>query len=66
MSRKLKPCPFCGGEAELLSMTYRGGKVFGVFCKADSAQKYPHGHFIDNYATKQEAIDTWNRRMNDD
>jgi Lar family restriction alleviation protein len=58
MTEKLKPCPFCGGEAELLSMTYRGGKVFGVFCKTQT----DHGHFIDNYASKQEAIDAWNRR----
>ena len=63
---ELKPCPFCGGEAKLLTLTYNGGKVYGVFCTADLEQEYQHGHFIDNYDNKDEAIADWNRRTNDE
>lgn len=61
-SKKLKPCPFCGGEAELLTMRYKDVEVYGVFCRADLDQECQHGHFIDNYGTKAEAIAAWNRR----
>ena len=68
---KLKPCPFCGGEAEVYEMQYGADgqySVFGVFCVDDSKaeliglSKYQHGHFIDNYATEAEAIEAWNKR----
>lgn len=36
--------------------------VWGVFCIPDLNAEHAHGHYIDNYATKQEAIDAWNRR----
>lgn len=36
--------------------------VWGVFCEADLGDEYSHGHFIDNYATREEAIDAWNKR----
>ena len=62
MTEELKPCPFCGGEAKLLTMTYRGGQVYGVFCTSDLNAEYQHGHFIDNYGLKEEAITSWNRR----
>ena len=65
MSEKLKPCPFCGGKAELLTMRYKGGEVYGVFCRADLDQEYQHGHFIDNYDAKAEAITAWNRRTHE-
>lgn len=67
----LKPCPFCGGEAEVYEMNYgENGKysVFGVFCVDDSnseligLSKYQHGHFIDNFLTEAEAIAAWNAR----
>lgn len=62
MSEELKACPFCGGKAELLTMRSKGVEVYGVFCRADLDQEYQHGHFIDNYGTKAEAIAAWNRR----
>lgn len=30
-NNKLKPCPFCGGKAELYSMKRDKRKVFGVY-----------------------------------
>ena len=58
----LKPCPFCGSKAELRTMSYSGGKVYGVFCIADLGADYQHGHFIDNYRTPEEAVAAWNMR----
>lgn len=59
-------CPFCGSGARVMHMKY-GGKyvVWGVFCLSDLKAKYPHGHYVDNYATEEEAVDAWNRRYDD-
>ena len=46
---KLKPCPFCGGEAELT--------VVGVRCKKTSCAS------IHNPLFPEKAIETWNRRV---
>ena len=52
---ELKPCPFCGGKAEIASLS----KIaIGVFCNKCSAE-------IGIYRTKQEAIEAWNRRANE-
>ena len=61
----LRPCPFCGGQAKLLSLElgYDGGKVYGVFCQDDLKQEFQHGHFVDNHSSPQEAIDDWNGRV---
>lgn len=59
-------CPFCGSGARVMSMTYdHDAVVWGVFCLSDLKAKYQHGHFVDNYATEEEAIDAWNRRYDD-
>ena len=65
MNEKLKPCPFCGGEAKLLSYLGYGDfyRVFGVFCLKDLEQELEHGHCIGIYTSPQEAIDDWNRRV---
>lgn len=61
------PCPFCGGMAVAMHMDYGEGylpetrTVWGVFCRSDLNAEYQHGHYIDNYATKQDAVRAWNR-----
>ena len=52
---KLKPCPFCGGEAKTQSY-YHDYAVYCRKCEAATRRFYP---------TKQEAIEAWNRRVND-
>lgn len=51
---ELKPCPFCGGEAN-----YQGFELnnYCVYCRrcGSSTRKY--------YATKEEASEAWNRRV---
>lgn len=63
---ELKPCPFCGGKAEVKVMRLQEGKIYGVFCVADLGAKFPHGHFIDNFAEEWQAVEAWNRRYNDE
>lgn len=53
---ELKPCPFCGGEAELIDK-YEG--VFWIICKGCLCES----GFV---KTKEEAINAWNRRADDD
>ena len=61
---KLKPCPFCGGEAVIMER-YRKGttnrKMYWVECKACWAAQY-HGN-DGGYRTKAKATEAWNRRM---
>ena len=55
MTEILKPCPFCGGEAELSS----GYDCYFVSCSLCKAQTE-----WDMY--KEKAIELWNRRINDE
>ena len=61
---KLKPCPFCGSEADIHER-YRKGtanrKMFWIECKTCWVAQY-HGD-IGGYRTKAKATDAWNRRV---
>jgi len=63
MSDEILPCPFCGSDAKAMRLDFGGGTVWGVFCDEDFEDEYSHGHFIDNYKTKEEAVAAWNTRM---
>ena len=49
--KELKPCPFCGGEAEV---DYRLG-VCSVFCKGCGAR-------VSSFGDVNPAVDAWNTR----
>ena len=58
---KLKPCPFCGGEGQILyddisdeQVTF-AGLAFEIKCKSCYAK-------IQRPNTRKEAIQAWNRR----
>lgn len=51
MSEELKPCPFCGGEAEMVSPTLNRHYVRCMSCE----QQFEHGN-------EQSAIAVWNTR----
>lgn len=52
----LKPCPFCGGEAETLTAeSMHGGYLFGIMCNDCRSRG-------DVYGTEAEAIEAWNTR----
>ena len=61
MTKKLKPCPFCGEYEDI-----------GIYYYHDSQGKYVkvecHNAFClcstDKYETKEEAIKAWNKRQN--
>ena len=53
---ELKPCPFCGGEAETLTAeSMHGGYLFGIMCSDCRSRG-------DVYNTEAEAIEAWNTR----
>ena len=56
---ELKPCPFCGGEAEI-----RRWHVFGRKCHVTVQCKKCKANSGD-WHNKKRAIDGWNRRTND-
>ena len=56
---KLKPCPFCGGEAELASDIFYGRRVWFVRCRWEG---YGVSVETEDRGTPQEAAELWNKR----
>lgn len=52
---KLKPCPFCGGEAILSDRRYWQSPPFSICCKACNFDIWPHN-------SPSKAITAWNQR----
>lgn len=50
MNDKLKPCPFCGGEAVLMQ-----GYYYGIECKSCFSR-------TDLYSDTKSAVEAWNNR----
>lgn len=61
---KLKPCPFCGGEAEIVKGRYANGTiVYKVRCaNVTDCKVLPETIF----GEKEKAIAAWNRRVKSD
>lgn len=64
MEEILKPCPFCGGEAELVYSNDNHHQPhvqckFGAFLMPKCPGTFTYQW---NYKTKAEAIEAWNRR----
>ena len=54
---ELLPCPFCGGEAEILTAeSMHGGYLSGIMCNDCRSRG-------DVYVTEAEAIEAWNNRI---
>jgi len=56
---ELKPCPFCGGIAELRSFGVNTLKEYWVSCYEHTCKINPQ---TGCYKTAEEAIAAWNRR----
>lgn len=58
---KLKPCPFCGSEADT-SFNIQFG--YQAFCTNDDC--FLNYVIMLDMRTEEDAIDAWNRRANDE
>ena len=61
MNEELKPCPFCGGKAEISVGRFDGKDTSFVLCTKCEAR----GEFFvvsPKYASDEKAIEAWNRR----
>lgn len=56
---ELKPCPFCGGKAEMVSDVFDGRQVWFVQCPWADCEVSVESFDRD---TPQEAAELWNRR----
>ena len=63
MSEKLKPCPFCGGKAEV--RTDENEEYYVSCTKCFTLVGYCTDTWGE-YETETEAIEAWNRRASDD
>lgn len=59
---KLKPCPFCGGEATIYTVVW-GRYVVG--CETGKCYCNTMTHDLPIFIDEQEAIEAWNRRADD-
>ena len=70
MNKTLKPCPFCGGEAELVESDYGMYMTgYAVYCKHCCTKVGVTGRLGEAYEwtpiydTESEAIAAWNQRV---
>ena len=59
---KLKPCPFCGGEAQEARGSIINNYIFCVDCGTD---KRVEGTSTGFYLTPELAVEAWNRRADE-
>lgn len=63
MSDELKPCPFCGGEADIEETSFMEHATFSVGCRSMEGPDECIGQqSLLTFARKSEAIAAWNRR----
>lgn len=63
MTDRLKPCPFCGGKAEVQQIPEATFDKFVVTCKSRKCCAFYIGYCDEGlYYTKTEAIKAWNTR----
>lgn len=59
---ELKPCPFCGGEAEVVINKSKQGQTANIHCTHCSCRKTLLRHPNYEGIIEKEAIEAWNRR----
>ena len=70
MIEKLKPCPFCGGEARVTDVIpprlYTKDVAYCVYCSSCDLLFGFDMDYGGEFATEAEAIEAWNRRSNNE
>jgi Lar family restriction alleviation protein len=70
MTDKLKPCPFCGGDAVLYNQSskYTDRNSYLVNCSNCSCRtrEFAYYEIKARRETEQKAIEAWNRRVDND
>lgn len=66
MSESLKPCPFCGGKAYLSKLKTTVNIRFFVVCGNTKCIASADQLFGKRYYSENEAIEAWNRRVNNE
>lgn len=61
MKVELKPCPFCGGQPEIVTPEETDGQYWFIACTNDNCWGIAVSDFCE---TESEAIDKWNHREN--
>lgn len=64
MNEKLKPCPFCGGEA-VLHKAERESFLMGKTISLDQISCASCGVNTSVFGNEEDAIKAWNRRANE-
>ena len=69
MSDNLKPCPFCGGKPKFYEIYSSGAgskKVWKVMCGGLDGKRVDCCAILNEYDTKEQAAEAWNRRYADE
>lgn len=61
-NKRLKPCPFCGGEAEIIINKTRQGQTSNIRCSKCTCKKTLLKYPYYDGDIEQDAIDDWNMR----
>lgn len=65
MNNKLLPCPFCGGEAEVIGFYLKGvANNYQYFVRCKRCKARPNALF--SYRQEEKAIEKWNMRVYED
>lgn len=65
MDIKLKPCPFCGGEAMIMHYAKSSTEFSQVRCKRCGAETPAEAKSF-SYSSDEYAAENWNRRANNE
>lgn len=63
---EIKPCPFCGSEAEIFTMYGDYATCDVVVCKTDGCRGSKDYAWSDIRCTEDDAIKLWNKRVKDE